>query len=85
MDPLVKYIWDGEHMNSKVERRKVRYKATNFVIIGYILYKRGFLLPLFRCVHPSEVGYVLQDVQEGSCASHVGGLSLAKRIVTQGY
>ena len=85
MDPLIRYIREGVLPDSKLERRKLRYRAAKFLIVGDVLYRKGFLLPLLRFVHPTEVPHVLREVHEGSCSSQIGGRPLDKRILTQGY
>ena len=52
IDPLVRYLREGELPESNIERRKLRYRVAKFSMVGDVLYKKGFLLPLLRCVHP---------------------------------
>ena len=53
MDTLIRYIREGVLPESKLERRKLRYRAAKFSIVGDVLYKKGFILPLLRYVHPT--------------------------------
>ncbi|KAK3035374.1 hypothetical protein RJ639_033658 [Escallonia herrerae] len=50
-----------------------------------ILYKKSFSLPYLRCLRPSESLYALQEVHEGICCQHLGGRTLAQKILRQGY
>ncbi|KAK2996170.1 hypothetical protein RJ639_029539 [Escallonia herrerae] len=50
-----------------------------------ILYKKSFTLPYLRCLRPSESLYALQEVHEGICGQHLGGRTLAQKILRQGY
>ncbi|KAK3014858.1 hypothetical protein RJ639_007959 [Escallonia herrerae] len=50
-----------------------------------ILYKKSFSLPYLRCLRPSESLYALQEVHEGICGQHLGGRTLAQKILRQGY
>ncbi|KAK3027189.1 hypothetical protein RJ639_042455 [Escallonia herrerae] len=49
------------------------------------LYKKSFSLPYLRCLRPSESLYALQEVHEGICYQHLGGRTLAQKILRQGY
>ncbi|KAK3023717.1 hypothetical protein RJ639_042727 [Escallonia herrerae] len=50
-----------------------------------ILYKKSFSLPYLRCLRPSESLYALQEVHERICGQHLGGRTLAQKILRQGY
>ncbi|XP_009419888.2 uncharacterized protein LOC103999771 [Musa acuminata AAA Group] len=49
------------------------------------LYKWSFTYPLLRCLEPDEVQTVLAETHEGVCGEHVGGRTLAHKILRQGY
>jgi hypothetical protein len=53
--------------------------------MGDVLYKRSFSLPYLRCLRPSEADYVLREVNEWICGNHLGGRSLAQKVLRQGY
>ncbi|XP_022849886.1 uncharacterized protein LOC111371977 [Olea europaea var. sylvestris] len=65
--------------------RKLRTRSARYTLIDNILYKRGYSTPLLRCLNEEEAQYALQDIHEGICENHSGGLSLAHKIVRQGY
>ena len=44
MDPLIRYIKEGEMPEARQERKKLRYRAAKFTVIGDTLYKKGFFL-----------------------------------------
>nr|XP_009419888.1 PREDICTED: uncharacterized protein LOC103999771 [Musa acuminata subsp. malaccensis] len=49
------------------------------------LYKWSFTYPLLRCLEPDEAQTVLAETHEGVCGEHVGGRTLAHKILRQGY
>ncbi|XP_022845288.1 uncharacterized protein LOC111368282 [Olea europaea var. sylvestris] len=53
-------------------------------IIAY-LKDQSFFSPLLRCVGGKEATYILREVHEGVCGNHSRGLSLAQKILRQGY
>ena len=55
------------------------------MVLDSHLYKRSFSLPLLRCLRPFEADFTLWEVHEGTCENHLGGKSLAYKILRQGY
>jgi hypothetical protein len=60
-------------------------KARRFTMVNGMLYKRGFTLPLLKCVSPEEGNYILQEIHEGICGSHSGARVLAHKTVRAGF
>ncbi|XP_074326789.1 uncharacterized protein LOC141664735 [Apium graveolens] len=60
-------------------------EAAKYVEYDGMLYKRGFNQPLLRCVDMEEGNYILREVHEGICGNHLGGGSLALKVLKQGY
>ena len=83
--PIVFYLKDGLLPEDKEEARKLRVRATRFVLMDEVLYKRGFSQPYLRCLNPDESLYVLRDIHEGTCGNHSGARSLVYKIVRAGY
>jgi hypothetical protein len=50
-------------------------------MVNGILYKRGFTLPLIKCVSIEERDYILQEIHEGICGSHLEARVLAHKAV----
>ncbi|KAK3042452.1 hypothetical protein RJ639_000176 [Escallonia herrerae] len=65
--------------------RNLRVKTARYALVEGILYKKSFSLPYLRCLRPSESLYALQEVHEGICGQHLGGRTLAQKILRQGY
>ncbi|KAK3002251.1 hypothetical protein RJ639_020450 [Escallonia herrerae] len=60
-------------------------EAARYALVEGTLYKKSFSLPYLRCLRPSESLYALQEVHEGICGQHLGGRTLAQKILRQGY
>ncbi|KAH9658287.1 Ribonuclease H [Citrus sinensis] len=54
MDPIMGYLMNGTLPEDKNESKKVRYRATRYVIMDNQLYKRGYSLPLLKCLTPED-------------------------------
>ncbi|KAK1374920.1 hypothetical protein POM88_031113 [Heracleum sosnowskyi] len=85
MSPLLAYIKNGALPGDKNEARRVRYMAARYAIYDGGLYKRGFNVPLLKCIDGAECNYILRGIHEGICGNHSGGSSVAKKIPRQGY
>ena len=49
------------------------------------MYRRGYSVPLLRCIAHDEIKRILHDVHEGECGDHTGGQALAKKILRYRY
>jgi hypothetical protein len=63
----------------------LRIKAGRFTMLNGTLYKRGFTLPLMKCVSPEEGNYILWEIHEGICGSHSRARVLAYKAVRAGF
>ncbi|XP_062075476.1 uncharacterized protein LOC133779539 [Humulus lupulus] len=76
-NPIISYLKDGVVPTDKREARRLVYKAARYTLVDGILYKRGFSMPLLRCVDEEEVVKVLYEIHEGECDNHTSGPSTA--------
>ncbi|XP_057432183.1 uncharacterized protein LOC130724932 [Lotus japonicus] len=60
-------------------------EASHYTLLGDQLYRRGVGIPLLRCVSKEEAERIMFEVHEGVCASHVGGRSLAAKVLRAGF
>ncbi|XP_074326975.1 uncharacterized protein LOC141664914 [Apium graveolens] len=72
MTPILAYIKEGSLLDEKNEARRIKYKAARYVIYDGILYRRGFSVPLLKCIDGDECNYILREVHEGICGNHSG-------------
>ncbi|XP_074377376.1 uncharacterized protein LOC141718902 [Apium graveolens] len=72
MTPILAYIKEGSLPDEKNEARRIRYKAARYVIYDGVLYRRGFSVPLLKCIEGDECNYILREVYEGICGNHLG-------------
>ena len=60
MTPIVIYLKDGRLLEDRDKAKKLRIKATKYVLIDEVLYKKGFFQPYLRCLALDESNYVLR-------------------------
>jgi hypothetical protein len=64
---------------------QLRIKAGRFTMVNGTLYKRGFTLPLLKCVSPKEGNYILREIHEGVCGNHSRARVLAHKAIKAGF
>ena len=82
---IASYLKDGVLPDEKEAARKLKVWAARFVLIKYVLYKRGFSCPYLRCLGNKEANYVMKEVHEGICGNHSGSRSLVHKLVRARY
>ncbi|GKB51089.1 reverse transcriptase domain-containing protein [Tanacetum coccineum] len=69
----------------KNEARALRMKINQYVMEGGIPFKKGYLVPMMRCVGPLQANYVIREIQIGACGMNYGTRSVVANIIRQGY
>jgi hypothetical protein len=82
---IINYLQNGALPSEKKSAIQLRMKAGRFVMVNGVLYKRGFTLPLLKCISSEEGNYVLRQIHEGVCGSHSGARVLAHKAVRAGF
>jgi hypothetical protein len=60
-------------------------KPGRFTLVNGMLYKRGFTLPLLKCVSPEEGNYILQEIHERVCGNHSRARVLTHKAIRAGF
>ncbi|RDY14054.1 Tf2-9, partial [Mucuna pruriens] len=84
MTPLVQYLEDGRVPEDGQEARRMMKEATKYTLVGQQLYRRGFAFPLLKCLEGDKVEYVMKEIYEGICGTHIGRRALASKIAKAG-
>ena len=82
---ITDYLTNGTLPQEKKFAVQLKMKAKRFTLLNGTLYKRGFTLPLLKCVSHEEGDYVLQEIHEGICGNHSGSRILAHKAVRAGF
>ncbi|GJW94907.1 reverse transcriptase domain-containing protein [Tanacetum coccineum] len=85
MTPIIKYLEEGIVPSDKNEARSLRSKISQYVIESGILFKKGYLVPMLRCVGPLQANYVIREIHMGSCGMHIGPRAVVRKAMRQGY
>ena len=72
MDPIIAYMKNGDFPEEKTEARILQLKATRYELYDEKLYRRGYSMPLLKCVLPMEAKNIMWEIHEGTCRNHAG-------------
>ena len=70
MDPIVTYLRNDELPKGKTEACILRLKAALYTLYDNKLYRRGYSMPLLKCIPPLEVECIMRKIHEGICRNH---------------
>ncbi|KAI8529804.1 hypothetical protein RHMOL_Rhmol11G0002100 [Rhododendron molle] len=83
--PIVEYITNGILPDNKEKARQLKIRATKYLMMGDVLYRRSFSLPYLRCLTTAESIRAMEEVHQGVCGDHQGGRMLAYKLLRLGY
>ena len=83
--PIVSYLRNETFLEDRNASRRLKVQSSRFLMIGDVLYKRGFSHPYLRCLTPGEADYVMREVHERICGNHSGACSLVHKLIQVGY
>ncbi|XP_016185827.1 uncharacterized protein LOC107627512 [Arachis ipaensis] len=83
--PILQYLLNRELPEDPKEGKRIKREAAGYTVVAGQLYKRGFSQPLLKCVQPGSTEYILREIHEGCCGHHVGGKTLAQKVIRAGY
>ncbi|XP_059428650.1 uncharacterized protein LOC132162426 [Corylus avellana] len=84
-EEIIGYLEKGVLPGDKRKVVQLKRKSARFTILSGVLFKRGFMLPLLKCVSKEEGNYILREIHEGICGSHSGARMLAHKVVSAGF
>ena len=85
MTPYRRYLADGALPAESEEGKKVKRNAARYTLVDGVLFRHGFTHPILTCVSGDECTRIMAELHEGICGSHVGGRSLASKVVHAGF
>uniref|UniRef100_A0A2N9J5E4 Integrase catalytic domain-containing protein n=1 Tax=Fagus sylvatica TaxID=28930 RepID=A0A2N9J5E4_FAGSY len=69
MTPIISYLQGETLPDNRHEARRLKVRASRFLMLQGVLYKRGFSLPYLRCLAPDKAKYVMREIHEGIAAT----------------
>ncbi|XP_057418261.1 uncharacterized protein LOC130712444 [Lotus japonicus] len=84
MDPIIEFLSQQPQDESKNTKER-RREASFYNFVGGQLYRRGIMSPMLKCVDTAKSQEIMAEVHEGVCSSHIGGRSLAVKVLRVGF
>lgn len=85
MEPITLYLIQNELPREERESKRIRRISKRYLIIVYHIYKMGRASPMLRYILEEDSVFVIKDVHERVCDSHIGGRALSKKILLAEY
>ena len=85
MDPIVWYFTDGTLPMDLSEAKRLRWMASQYILMNGHLYKRSFSLFLLKYFRSTDADYALKEVHKKIYKNYLEGKSLAYKILRQRY
>nr|GEV94384.1 hypothetical protein [Tanacetum cinerariifolium] len=83
MTPIRRCLEERMWTKDKNEARCLRANIGQYAMKFGVLFKKGYLVPMLRCVGPLQANYVIREVQMGSCGMRPR--AVVRKAVRQGY
>ncbi|XP_057754878.1 uncharacterized protein LOC130974141 [Arachis stenosperma] len=83
--PILQYLLNRTLPEDPKEGKRTKREAANYIVVAGQLYNRGFLQLLLKCIEPGDTEYILREIYEGCYSHHIGGKTLAQRVIRAGY
>ena len=85
MTPYRRYLEDEILPAEPEEGKKIKRNVARYTLVDGILFRHGFTHPILTCVSGDECTRIMAELHEGICGSHLGGRSLASKVVRAGF
>jgi len=85
MTPYKRYITNGILPSELGEGKRIKKNSARYTLIDGVLFRHGFTHPILTCVSGNECTRIMSEIHEGICGSHVGGRSLASKVIFTGF
>lgn len=82
---ILDYLKHEIVLANKCQARKVRMQAVRYILVVGKLYRRGFSLPLLKCLDWDQANYVLWELHEGICGLHSKERTIATIVLKASY
>lgn len=85
-EPIIRYILEEKEPEESFEKRRIKSKATHFMVIGEELYRKKPLEgnPLKICFSNQEGRVITKSIHQGGGGVHQGAKNMARQIECQG-
>jgi hypothetical protein len=69
-EPIIKYIKNEEELDDKATTERIARQSAHYAIIGGLLYRRGAIGVLMKCIYSTMRKHLLEEIHAGKCGIH---------------
>ena len=85
MTPYRRYIADGILPAESGEGMRIKKNSARYTLVDGVLFRHGLTHPILTYVSGDECTRIMSELHEEICGSHVGGRSLASKVICAGF
>jgi hypothetical protein len=78
---IIDYLNNTHHSEDEASTARIVARARSYTLMDGILYKKGIVQPLLKCITQSEGKELLQEIHSGMCGSHIGPRALSAKAI----
>ena len=74
-----------QHSEDEASIARMVARARSYTLVDGILYKKGIVQPLLKCITQIEGKELLREIHSEICRSHIGPRALSAKAIRQGF
>ena len=82
---IIDKINNVHHSEDEASIARMAAKARSYTLVDGILYKKGIVQPLLKCITQGEGKELLREIHSEICGSHIGPRALFTKAIRQGF
>ena len=84
-EPIIKYIKNEEELDDKATTERIARQSAHYAIIGGLLYRRGAIGVLMKCIYSTMRKHLLEEIHAGQCGIHATSRTLVGKAFRAGF
>jgi ribonuclease HI len=84
-EPIIRYIKNEEELDDKAVAERIARQSAHYTIIGDLLYRRGAVGVLMKCIHSAIGKQLLDEIHDGQCGVHAASRTLVGKAFRSGF
>ena len=81
---IIDQINNVQHSEDEASIARMAARARSNTLVDGILYKKGIVQPLLKCITQIEGKELLREIHSEICRSHIGPRALSAKAIRQG-
>ena len=82
---ITDYLNNVHHSEDEASTVRITARARSYTLKDGILYKKCVVQPLLKCITQSKGRELLQEIDLGTCGSHIGPRALSTKAIRQRF